>query len=139
MQLRELAIRHGVHVVLVDEYKTSRLCSACFGELEGFPQGKRAARTDADVPSRSKKRGKRGGGKLRYFLPDLPFEIAFFSGFLPSTLTLTAVHPAPTLTLPSCKLAFPIVIGDAHTAKLVGAALERPTTGYGAAILAAQG
>ena len=38
MQFLDLAIRHGISVVKIDEANTSKKCSACLRELKGFPQ-----------------------------------------------------------------------------------------------------
>ena len=38
MRFRELAVRHGINVVPIDEANTSKRCSACLQELKGFRQ-----------------------------------------------------------------------------------------------------
>ena len=64
-QLRDLAVQRGVKVVLVDEYNTSKLCSACLSRLEGFPHRRRRDSTgggeEAVRRTTDNRRGKRGG------------------------------------------------------------------------------
>ena len=58
MQLRELAVRNSVNVVVVDEYNTSKLCSACLTESEGFPAKNKSKEGDEQVAKSNKGKGK---------------------------------------------------------------------------------